>query len=73
MFAVTATEGATFDDLGGFEDYADNAPRISGNTNIEAGLAKGRELLNASQSTASFLILITDGDWNTGADPKVHT
>lgn len=74
-FATLASEGGTFASATEFEDFVDSDPRVAGSgTNIEAGLSKGRELLNAdSSATASFLILITDGDWNVGADPQVNT
>eukprot|EP00752_Nemacystus_decipiens_P002185 g2080.t1 len=73
-FATSVSEGGTFDSSAEFNEFVDNDPRESGSsTNIEAGLSKGRELLNADPSaTASFLILITDGDWNTGADPQIE-
>lgn len=72
-FATSVSEGGTFSSTAEFDEFVDNDPRASGgSTNIAAGLSKGRELLNADESaTASFLILITDGDWNTGSDPQV--
>lgn len=73
QFSSDATTGGTFDNIADFDYYVDTTPRASGGTNIEAGLARGREMLNASPSTAAFLILITDGDWNSGADPQVST
>lgn len=73
-FSTVASEGGTFASSVEFDEFVDNDPIVSrSSTNIEAGLSKGRELLNADASaTASFLILITDGDWNTGADPQVR-
>ena len=72
-FATFASEGGTFTSAAEFDAFVDAAPRVIGSTNIEDGLSKGRELLNAdSSATASFLILITDGEWNAGADPQVR-
>lgn len=72
-FATTASEGGTFGSSAEFDEFVDTAPTASGGTNIEAGLIKGRELLNADFSaTASFLIIITDGGWTNGNDPKVR-
>lgn len=72
-FATVASEGGTFGSSAEFDEFVDTAPTASGGTNIEAGLIKGRELLNAdSSATASFLIIITDGGWTDGNDPKVR-
>lgn len=72
-FSTVASEGGTFASSAEFDEFVDNDPTAVGFTNIEAGLRKGRELLNAgSSATTSFLILITDGDWNLGADPQVR-
>lgn len=71
-FATIASEGGTFGSSAEFDEFVDTALTASGDTNIEAGLIKGRELLNADSATASFLILITDGGWNFGNDPKVR-
>lgn len=76
QFADAATNGGTFDNMADFDDHVDNVPRTLGGraeANISGGLAKGRELLNAFSSTASFLILVTDGEWNSRGDPKVCT
>eukprot|EP00903_Cladosiphon_okamuranus_P021746 g19994.t2 len=73
QFAETATNGGTFDNIADFDDHVDNVSRTAGGrteANVSVGLAKGRALLNAFSSTASFLILVTDG--NAGGDPKVE-
>lgn len=69
QFSGSASEGGTFFSSEDFDAFVDADPRQSGSTNIPAGVAKGRELLNANPSTASFLILITDG---VGGDPTVR-
>ena len=73
-FATFASEGGTFTSAAEFDAFVDADTRTGGFTNIEEGLRRGRELLNANSSaTASFLILITDGEWNRGADPQVRS
>eukprot|EP00903_Cladosiphon_okamuranus_P005863 g5800.t1 len=71
QFGDAATNGGTFDNIADFDDHVDNVPRTVGgraDANIARGLAKGRELLHAYRSTASFLILVTDGI--AGRNPK---
>ncbi|CAN0540647.1 unnamed protein product, partial [Ectocarpus sp. 12 AP-2014] len=64
-FSDDASDGGTFGSEAEFNEFVDNASWEEGDTNIEAGLSKGRELLaNGTSTRTSFLILVTDGDWN---------
>ncbi|CAN0405319.1 unnamed protein product, partial [Ectocarpus sp. 8 AP-2014] len=72
-FSDDASDGGTFGSEAEFNEFVDNAPWEEGNTNIEAGLSKGRELLaNGTSTRTSFLILITDGDGNRGGNPQIE-
>ncbi|CAN0246410.1 unnamed protein product, partial [Pylaiella littoralis] len=62
QFSSSASEGGTFDNIADFNTFVDDDGQMGGGTDIIDGLAKGRELLNANPATASFLILITDGE-----------
>lgn len=69
QFSSSASEGGTFDNIADFNTFVDDDGQMGGGTDIIDGLAKGRELLNANPATASFLILITDGE---APDPTVR-
>eukprot|EP00752_Nemacystus_decipiens_P018573 g16652.t1 len=67
QFASSAQEGATFTSQLDFDNHVDTLNRISGGTRIDLGVAEGRRLLAAApEATASFMVVITDGD---GGDP----
>ena len=72
QFSTSATEGGTFASSEEYDAFVDADPRNSGGTVISTGLAKGRELLGANPATASFLILITDGNSAFSDDPSVR-
>lgn len=68
QFSSSASTGGTFSSSEDFDAFVDAEPYVGGGTNIIAGVAKGRELLAANEASASFLILITDGQ---ASDPQV--
>lgn len=72
QFSSGVSSFGTFDSSAAYEDYVDADSKILGGTNIEAGIMKGRELLNASPSTAAIMIVITDGEWTNGNDPSTE-
>ncbi|CAN0284302.1 unnamed protein product, partial [Ectocarpus sp. 12 AP-2014] len=62
QFSSDASEGGTFYSLEDFNAFVDADTKYSGGTDIIAGIAKGRELLSASPTTTSFMIVTTDGE-----------
>lgn len=66
QFALDVTDGGTFGSQADFDAAVDAEDYLDGSwTNIAAGVAKGRELLAAAPpATASFMIVMTDGDFN---------
>lgn len=68
QFSDDANFPATFTSEAGFDAYIDATIQVEGDTNIVAGIAAGRELLNTSPSSAAFMIVVTDGDVTGGYD-----
>ena len=69
QFSSSASEGGTFYSVEDFNAFVDADTKYSGGTDIIDGIAKGRELLNASPTTTSFMIVTTDG---AAASPQVR-
>lgn len=68
-FALTEDSG-TFFSLEEFESFVDADEIIGGGTNIGAGIAQARSLLeDAPPASAAFMIVITDGE-QSGTLPK---
>ncbi|CAM9889925.1 unnamed protein product, partial [Scytosiphon promiscuus] len=66
QFASLASEGGTFATQTAFNTFVETTPRIGGGTNIDDGIARGRELLPApSSGSTSFMVVITDGRGST--------
>ena len=69
QFAWSAS-GSTFTSQSDFDNHVDTFERIGGFTRIDLGIAEGRRLLaDAPEATASFMVVITDGN---GGDPSVR-
>lgn len=63
QFASAVGPSGTFNSTEAFNDFIDAAGKLGGGTNIESGIARGRELLSdAPASSLSFMIVITDGN-----------
>ncbi|CAM9206965.1 unnamed protein product, partial [Ectocarpus sp. 8 AP-2014] len=70
QFSSSASEGGTFYSLEDFNAFVDGTTKYSsGGTDIIDGIAKGRELLQASPATTSFMIVTTDGQ---SSSPKAE-
>lgn len=70
QFSNSAMNPATLTSKVDFDTYVDETPRgLSSGTDIADGIAAGRELLNASPSSAAFMVVVTDGDVTNGPDP----
>lgn len=67
QFSSSASEGGIFTSSEEFDAFVDDELQLFGGTDIIDGLAKGRELLDTNEATASFMILITDGQ---ASDPS---
>lgn len=72
QFSSVVQSYGTFTSLEDYEDFVDEDFQVVGGTNIAAGIQTGQELLIASPSTASFMIVITDGEYNYGGDPTAY-
>ncbi|CAB1103156.1 unnamed protein product [Ectocarpus sp. CCAP 1310/34] len=71
QFSSSASEGGTFYSLEDFDAFVDAETKYAtfgGSTNIISGIAKGRELLGASPTTTSYMIVTTDGEADSPQD-----
>ncbi|CAM9476653.1 unnamed protein product [Ectocarpus sp. 12 AP-2014] len=71
QFSSSASEGGTFYSLEDFDAFVDDETKYTTDgvsTDIISGIAKGRELLGASPTTTSYMIVTTDGEADSPQD-----
>lgn len=71
QFASDLVSFGTFGSLEDFNDFVDNDIQARGGTNTASGIDQATVLLGVSNTSAAFMIVITDGGSNTGADPII--
>ena len=71
QYATDVVSFGTFSSAEAFNDFVNSDIQARGGTNTAAGIDQGRLLLGVSNTTAAFMIVITDGVSNTGGDPTV--
>lgn len=71
QYATDLVSSGTFSSAEAFNDFVDNDVQARGGTNTASGIDEGIALLGVSNTTASFMIVITDGGSNTGGPPEV--
>lgn len=69
QFDWSLESSGTFYSLESFNSFVDGDVQGKFGTTISIGIAEGRRLLNANDSSASFMIVITDGN-DTSSDPS---
>lgn len=71
QFASDLVSFGTFSSQEDFNEFVDNDIQARGGTNTASGIDQGTVLLGVSNTTAAFMIVITDGGSNTGDDPVI--
>lgn len=69
QFSYGVASSGTFASSADYNTFVDADVQYGGGTDITAGISEGRDLLNASPSSAAIMIVITDGN---AYDPSVE-
>lgn len=73
QFNGTEYTSGTFSSTQRYDAFVDGTlSATTGDANVAAGIAKGRQLLNAVPSAASFMIVVTDGKRGAAGDLKAE-
>eukprot|EP00752_Nemacystus_decipiens_P006426 g5789.t1 len=69
QFSGSTSYEGTFDSPESFNAHVDTVIQTGSGTDIAEGLLVGVELLKANASSFGFVVLVTDGEANSGGDP----
>ena len=68
QYAAVLVSSDTFDSAQSFNDFVNADNQMGGGTNTSVGINEGTRLLGLNPATASFMIVITDGQSSSTAN-----